>query len=467
MGLLQEKIYPHLPLFAQNWSVSLYGLFWHSRRFGGIYEQELKGFRDRENFTQQRWRDYQTVQLRKLLVHAFETVPLYRERYARAGFSLGKLAKFEIEALSYLPCLTKDDLRQYATNKLLSARRESGGRFFSSSGSTGTPTQVMYSLAFHQRINAAMEARVRNWAGVSGKDARGMIGGRRILPKADSKPPYYRYNYFERQTYFSAYHISRQNAAEYLQGIRKNKIRYMTGYAMSNYFLAAFLDELALDAPVMKAVITSSEKLTPRMREVFSKVYGCRAYDSYSGVENCGLISECPEGDLLVSPDVGIMEILDEEGNPSKPGEEGEIISTGFLNLDQPLIRYRIGDRARLGTDSVSGSGRQMPVISEIAGRVEDTILTSDGRQMVRFHGIFVNLPHVLEAQVVQHALDDFTVRVVTTKGYNAREEEAIRQRMQSQVGNQAKINVQETTEIPRTANGKFKAVVSEFASLE
>jgi hypothetical protein len=47
----------------------------------------------------------------------------------------------------------------------------------------------------------------------------------------------------------------------------------MTGYAMSNYFLARFFQEQKLDAPKLKAVITSSEKLTVEMRGTFQSVY--------------------------------------------------------------------------------------------------------------------------------------------------------------------------------------------------
>jgi len=32
--------------------------------------------------------------------------------------------------------------------------------------------------------------------------------------------------------------------------------------------------------------------LTTQMREIFSRVYQCKTYDSYSAVEACGLISE-------------------------------------------------------------------------------------------------------------------------------------------------------------------------------
>ena len=46
--------------------------------------------------------------------------------------------------------------------------------------------------------------------------------------------------------------------------MKKNKVEYMTGYAMSNFFLADFIEKNNLKAPKMKAVITSSEKLTAR-----------------------------------------------------------------------------------------------------------------------------------------------------------------------------------------------------------
>ena len=139
-----------------------------------------------------------------------------------------------------------------------------------------------------------------------------MIGGRKIL-KGNS-PPSYRYNYFEKQTYFSAYHISQNNVQNYLKGIIKGKVEYMTGYAMSNYLLAIEFEKAGIVPPKMKAVITSSEKLTKKMRRTLERVYDCKVFDSYSGVEACGLISESNDGKLFNSPDVGIIEVLDEKG---------------------------------------------------------------------------------------------------------------------------------------------------------
>ena len=161
---------------------------------------------------------------------------------------------------------------------------------------------------------------------------RGMIGGKQIINKPNALPPYYRYNRAENQTYFSAYHISESTVQNYVSGIRNNKVEYMVGYAFSNFQLANLIIEHKIEVPKLRAVLTSSEKLTKEMREIMSKAYGCKIFDSYSGVEACGLISENKNGEFLSSPDTGIMEILDINGNDINDGEEGELVCTGLLN---------------------------------------------------------------------------------------------------------------------------------------
>ena len=460
MSFIQDRVYPLSPVYIQNALVSAFGFKWQRRRFGGIFNQELVRFKSRENFTYDQWRDYQTAELRKLLIHAYETVPFYNSVYKETGLTVDDFRKFELKDLDKLPALSKEDLRKYGTSTLLSYKREKNGEFFSSSGSTGTPTKILFSASMHQKWSAVFEARIRNWAGLTRLDSRGMIGGRRIVPGGVDKGPYHRYNIFEKQVYFSAYHISSATSPEYATALNKYKPAYMTGYAMSNFFLARFFDDKKITVPGLKAVVTSSEKLTPEMREMFLKVYGCKTYDSYSGVEACGLISENEYGQLLVSPDVGILEILNDDGSPCKSGETGEIYSTGFLNYDQPLIRYRIGDRVKLSPNQNTRCGRNMTVIEEIEGRVEDIVTGPDGRKLVRFHGIFIDLPNVVEGQVIQNAVDDFEIKVVCVNRLNSNERKAITFRIISQLG-PVEVRINEVDCIPRNKNGKFRAVIT------
>lgn len=456
---LSTSIYNKAPVWLQNVLVSLYGLRWKRRRFGGVFAKELKDYKSREKYTVVEWEDYTNRQLRTMLLHAFTTVPYYKDKWTASGITEEKLLLFKASDINTLPFLSKEDLRKHCKTTLLSDKRESGGSYFESSGTTGTPTSILFSDAMHQRWSAAYEARVRNWAGVDNNMSRGMIGGRPILPNADARLPYYRYNYFERQIYFSAYHISSATVCNYVDALNKYRPDYMVGYAMSNYFLARFIKESGLQVPQMKAVITSSEKLSAEMRKLMEEVYHCKTYDGWSGVEACGLVSECEHGGLHISPDVGLVEILKENGEPAKPGEYGEVVCTGFLNYDQPLIRYRIGDYMCV-SDKQCQCGRHMPLVEEITGRIEDTIIGKDGREMVRFHGIFIGMPAIVKGQIVQETLEDIVINVETERVLTAEEREILTKRIYSQLG---EVNVQifEMKEIPCGNNGKFRAVIS------
>lgn len=452
-----------MPVSIQNLMISAFGYQWYRRRFGGVYNSYFKEVKEREFYGKEQWENFQTEMLRKILVHAYKHVTFYKNKYKESDISEKDLQNITLPELKNLPSLEKDDLRQFGTTTLLSDNLNKG-IFISSSGSTGTPTKIFLPIYFHQKWSAIMEARVRNWAGVDKDTPRGMIGGRRIIPQADASPPYYRYNFFEKQTYFSAYHISKNTVENYLEGINENNVQYLTGYAMSNFILAKFISEKGLKSPKLMAVITSSEKLTSEMRKTIEEVYQCRTVDSYSGCEACGLISETPEGVLVVSPDAGIMEFIDSKGNYIEPGESGEIVSTGLLNYDQPLIRYRIGDIAKLSKDQSPVAGRNMTRIDEIEGRIEDTIITSDGRTMVRFHSLFLDIPGLRAGQIIQHTYEKYTINLlVDEKQYNpAKSEEDIKKRIDSQLG---KINIVFVypDKLITSLKGKVRAVISEL----
>jgi phenylacetate-CoA ligase len=454
------NFYHSSPIYIQNFLISLYGYYWKNRRFGKGFKEELIAWKAREKYTKEDWVLYQTNELRKLLVYAFENVPYYQRTYTECGFAKNDLQNFELKDLKSLPYLEKDDLRKYGRTELLSIRRKKG-KFYASSGSTGTPVSIYISKDFHRKWNAAYEARVRNWAGVNYEMSRGMIGGRKILRDEKSKAPFYRYNSAEKQTYFSAYHISEDNIEEYAKAFKNHKIDYMVGYAMSNYFLASLLLKNNSTVPAIKAVLTSSEKLTQEMREVFHKVYNCKTFDAYSGVEACGLISENQFGDFLFSPDTGIMEVINKQGEDIALGEVGEIVATGLLNFDQPLIRYRIGDRVKLSKDQTTKSGIQMLKVDEIWGRVEDELISEDGKKIVRFHSVFLDIKGLVVGQVIQEDISKITLNIVVDNEYHTSSEGELKKRIHNLLGENVNVTICYLSEIPKNKNGKFQSVIS------
>jgi phenylacetate-CoA ligase len=454
-----DAIYRRCPVWLQEAGISAYGLLWKRQRLGGVFQAQVAAFAGRDGLSVDAWHAYQTDRLRELLVHCFRRVPYYRRAWSALGVEEGDLARFEPEQLSALPLTEKEAIRRSPGDFLASpgtARRLHSMR---TSGSTGTPLEVRLSTRTHQTWSAAYEVRCRRWAGVNHTMSRAMIGGRLVVPQAESGPPFWRHNWAERQLYLSAFHIAPANVPDYVRTLNRHRPDYLVGYASAHFFLARMIEEAGLPVHSPKAILTSSEKLTDAMRETLSRVYRCEVFDGYSGVEPCCLASECGHHRLHVSPDVGVVELLDEAGRPAPPGREGEIIATGLLNFDQPLVRYRMGDLAAWAGE-ICPCGRRMPVLSELVGRLEDTLVGSDGRETVRFHGIFLGMPGIREGQIVQEAIDRLVVRVVAPEGLSEADRVAIVRRCRERLGPVA-VEIMLVPAIERTSRGKFRAVIS------
>jgi phenylacetate-CoA ligase len=449
-----EIFYSLLPVFSQNIAISMYGYYWRWLRFGGDYLYQVEKFREREKFSFNQWESWQKEELKRILSIAITNVPYYSKTFS----IFQKKAALEGE-LQDLPLLEKRILSQ-APYSLVRNDIKTKQFTFKTSGTTGTPVKSIWSLPENRKSLAMREVRSANWAGVSFSLPRATFSGRMVEPDPNSKGPYYRFNFAEKQVYFSAFHLRPDTAKSYVQALWSHKIEWLTGYASSYYLLATLIIKQNLKVPKLKAVITTSEKLTPQMRSIMEEAYGCRIYEEYSTVENALFASECEYGSLHVSPDAGIIEILREDGSSCNSGEVGEVVATCLLRDYQPLIRYRLGDLAAWGTE-LCQCGRCMPIIKEVVGRVDDIIIGPDGRQVVRFPGVFTSQPNVVEGQIIQESLDLIRIKVVPTESFNESDEIDIKKRIHQRLGESVKVVVEPVTEIPRSQAGKFKAVIS------
>ncbi|MDX1984576.1 MAG: hypothetical protein SFV51_30170, partial [Bryobacteraceae bacterium] len=403
MGQL-EAAYKYCPVWLQNMGISLYGILWRRERLGGRFGEFAAEFEARDRMDPAKFNGYVNAQLQSVLSAAFREAPYYRKKWAATGLTGAKLEQMTARDLEQLPITPKADLRRDPDSFVL-AHTASGGKVhrYLSSGSTGTPITAICTSEDHQRFIAAREVRSFRWAGSSIMDPRSMIGGRMVVPKGMANAPFHRYNWAERQVYFSAYHISPASVPSYVAAMNRYQPALFTGYANSHYLMARMMSEQGIRLGYEpKALVLSSEKLTVKMKEVIRMAFRARAFEEYGSVENCILATECEHGSLHVNPDFGILEIVDPEGNAVPPGVPGRVIATGLLNHTQPLIRYEIGDVAAWSAKKCACGRDHLPVIEEVIGRLEDVVIGPDRREMVRFHGIFVDLPHVLEGQVIQ-----------------------------------------------------------------
>lgn len=460
-ALSADGLYRSLPCWAQHCAISGYGVYWYWLRFGPGYSNALQKYLERERFTAEQWAAWSEQERIELLSAAADHVPYYRETWSTQQKTAARAGRIE-----ELPLLDKQLIRSTPKDFLRTDKKARPQFVYHTSGSTGTPIATYWSAYEMRKSMAIREARSTRWASVSFLSPRATFSGRLVEPEPTSTGPFYRFNAVEKQVYLSAFHLRPETAADYARAFRKHDLQWGTGYAVSFYVLARFIVEQGLPPLQLKAVITTSEKLTREMRKTMQQAYGCRIFEEYGSVENSFFASECEAGQLHVSPDVGLVEILRPDGSPCLPGEVGEVVATGFLRTHQIFVRYRIGDLACWAPEPCS-CGRAMPVIQDVIGRLEDIVVGRDGRKLVRFHAVFTNQPHIKEGQVIQEARDRIILRVVTTSEFSYSDRCDLIARTARRVGPGIEIRVEPVESIGRSKAGKFKAVISLLSAEE
>ena len=139
----------------------------------------------------------------------------------------------------------------------------------------------------------------------------------------------------------------------------------------------------------MRVAITSAEPLFPHQRSAIAEAFSCPVRETYGMSEGVAAASECEHGSLHVWPEAGWIEAW-EDGLPAAPDRTGDLICTGLLNREMPLIRYRVGDRAAAPSYAARcPCGRTLPVIGALEGRIDDVLYTADGRRIGRLDPVF------------------------------------------------------------------------------
>jgi phenylacetate-CoA ligase len=463
----QERLrwlYPLLPVAAQHAAVTAFGWRWKRLRFGGIYPRAVDGYASRAGWSRDAWERYQTERLRELLRLAVARVPYYADAYTGLGLTERRIARFTLGDLPTLPLLPKEHVRADPAAFVVGGR--SAARRLTpcpTSGSTGTPIRTYWGPADFQRALALREVRSCRPAGVSFACPRATFSGRLVVPRPDAAPPFHRFNRAERQVYFSAYHLSPDHAADYVRALHRHGVVWMTGYAHCVVELGRMMLEQGLRPPrSLRAIITTSEELLDAGRETIARAFGCPVYQEYGMVEGVVFASEGPDRRMRVSPDAGILELVDPSGRRAPAGEAGEVVGTGLTNLSQVLIRYRVGDVAVVDPrPDPSGSG--MPLLAHILGRREQLVVGPDGRRTMRLDHLFRELPGISEGQVIQEAVSRLRVRVVAPGGITERTIRTIRRRVHERLSDRVQVEVERVAAIPRTVAGKFLPVVSEI----
>jgi phenylacetate-CoA ligase len=450
-GLL--SLYHKLPAPARSAPATLRGLYLRFWRQGPGSNQLRQAALERDTWSAEQWRTWQEERLGYLLQRAATRVPYYRDLW-QSRQQTGE----PVRCLDDWPLLDKEPVR--SDPRAFIADDCDVRRMYveNTSGTTGKPLRIWRTRRTITEMYSINSARTLGWYGIPANARMARFGGQLVTPARQRRPPFWVWNAAMQQLYMSTYHLSPALIPHYLDALVRYRVVYIAGYTSALCALAREALRLGRRDLQMAAAFTNAESISAEQRELIAEAFQCSVCEEYGMAEGVAAAGQCPAGSLHQYPELGLMEVIDEDG-PVAPGAVGELVCTGLLNADMPLIRYRVGDRGRLAPPGTRcACGRTLPVVLEIAGRVNDLLITRDGRQVARLGAVFHHLP-IRESQIVQQSLDRLHVLVAPAPDFTDDAARTIRERLRERLG-EMEVSLEYVETVPRTSNGKVRTVV-------
>jgi phenylacetate-CoA ligase len=128
----------------------------------------------------------------------------------------------------------------------------------------------------------------------------------------------------------------------------------------------------------LRAFCVAGELLTEKRKRWLENMWDVKVYNLYGSTETGNLAATCKNGNLHLSNDHFLFEVLDENTKkPLKMGEKGILAVTTLTRQAMPLIRYIVGDLAELIDGTTCGCGINSQIL-KLYGRKSDVIEWND-----------------------------------------------------------------------------------------
>jgi len=464
MALL-DKVYKSSPVLFQNIMVSTYGYIILRQRYKGASEEYVKELEKSQWFSLDKLKEIQMDRLKKMLKHAYDNVPYYRNLFNSLGLLPSHIQT--IKDLKKLPIINKDTVRKHLRQFIATNINRKKLISFHTSGTSGSPLTIYVTKDSIQRLFAWSEARLKYWAGVkSGDKLASFLHGGDVLVHIDKKkPPFWRWNKAYNQLLFSVFHMSEANLRDYYEAFNRFRPQIVQGYVTAVHAFAKYILSHRLKIFPPKAILLSSETLFEHQRKDIEAAFRSKVYNGYSGCECVAFITECEEGGLHISPEYGLVEFK----KLSDKDDRYEIIGTNLFNFAMPLVRYKTGDLVSLFQEKKCPCGRELPLVESIEGRSDAIIVTPEDNWIspTSLAMSIKSVENVKESQIIQLKKDKIIVKVVKEENFSKKDLNYFMKRLKERLGKSMSIDIEFVDSIKRTQVGKFQFIISKISADE
>lgn len=421
-----------------------------------LWGQRRLPFSSREQIAAERDR-----RVRNLVRFAARHVPFYRQWFAE-----NKTEPCAIRSagdLERLPLLHKSEVQAAPLQFRAESARDAV--LFYTSGSTGRPLQVWHdrssllaNIAYGERERAPL---LRLCGGAFRPRELHVTCETSTLNKVTA---FYAQNLWRPVSPLRLIVSVMRPLEEIVETVNRYQPDLLLAYGawVSWFFKTVAARRLQIHLP--KVVVYVSESLSPWEREWIEQEFGIPVLSRYNAVEcfKIGYFCERRRG-FHIHEDLCHVRICDEAGRTLPDGQTGQVVISNLVNHGTVLLNYCLGDTGSFSPEPCP-CGRTFRLLNELVGRVHDFIVLTGGRLLHPFEVTqVIKVDHdVLQYQLVQHQLQQFTLTLVTVdEAAFERAKTRVLPRLRALLSTESRIDVQQRRDFFREPAGKFRAVLS------
>jgi phenylacetate-CoA ligase len=333
----------------------------------------------------------------------------------------------------------------------------------STSGSTGTPFKVFQDTNCRIRRIATIKAENE----LVGFHSFDLLMHFRALSRHYSYGKDIVWNKQHNIIYVDNANLNEERIKRIIDIINTKNVKFVRGYVTAIDTVTMYAVEHKLKLSSHPLFITGGEMLTESLKDRIVDGLNCSVISQYANEENGVFgqseINGCPTTMNLNRANCYIEILKLDSDKSAQKGELGRIVVTDLTNYAMPLIRYDIGDLARIGDVTESGI---LLSIESLAGRKTDMILKTNGLYVDFFNSISGEIAHstlIKQWQFVQNSEKEYLLNLcLQDKTLESNKEHYI-ELVKDVVGEDAIVEIKFLEEIPILNSGKRKLIINNW----
>ena len=393
----------HNPIFL-SWILKTYLL--EINRLRKLNEEKLKKYQDK---------------CLKNIVKYANSVPLYHDKFKKAGIHPDEIKG--IEDIGKLPIVSKEDIKNYYPDGIISSRIPKEKLIsISTSGTTGKSLTIfsdMYDVVrwFFAYIRVIREYGI-NWR----KDRLTIIG--------DLAPHTIGTGFTERglfanlnnKAYFSNMQWLNTNddPRKIIKEVTKFKPDFIGGYPGTLAHLALLKENGQGKDINPKYIATIGSVLDKNLKRLIEETFNTHVFEVYGATESGTIAFQCKNGHYHIMSDNVYPEFL-KNGEPVDSKVPGHMIITKLSGLGTPIIRYNAINDIVAPLNEKCSCGMVGSLIDRIYGRDDLSLCVSGGRILLPssiseiYSKVLYELKttKVKENKIIQHNMNKIEIQLV------------------------------------------------------